>query len=270
MISLDLDELDSVFLGRWFWSTRRMAFARFRASDHLVEFSQTNDLRRRVEMTLSKSGIDSPIGPIRLLTQLRYFGFAMNPVSFFYCYDEAGGRVIAIIAEVNNTPWGEQHCYVIESDSKEIASGKNIQADEIDKTFHVSPFMSMQMSYRMAFSIPDKNLAVKIENHLDQPDENGESKILDVSMALKRKPITGWSLALMLAKYPLYSFKVFAAIYWQALRIYLKKIPFVSHPGSKPDSNDSNRPLDSGEELEPCDQLHEDQNTSEPESLLVS
>ncbi len=273
MFSFDLGELDSVFKGRWLWSTRRLALGRLRTSDHLIEFSEANDLRRRVELTLEKNGFHQPIGPVRLVTQLRYFGFAMNPVSFFYCYDPAGQSVTAIIAEVNNTPWGEQHCYVIPANQTAGSTQRKIKTDKIEKTFHVSPFMSLDMSYKMKFSIPSENLTVKITNLLDQPDEHGSDKIHDVSMGLKRRPITGATLALMLLKYPLYSFKVFAGIYWQAVRLYFKKVPFVPHP--KPESSSESRvkPIDSLEiGTLNSEELDTQPNTSEsdPESLVVS
>jgi DUF1365 family protein len=160
----------------------------------------------------------------------------MNPVSFFFCYDPSGSRVEAIIAEVNNTPWGEQHVYVLPGQDSSLPhrDQRNVTAERIEKVFHVSPFMSLDMSYRMAFSIPGARLGVKIENHLDEP-LNGVTKILDVSMLMTRKPLTARNLNWLLVKYPLVSFKIFAGIYWQALRLFFKKIPFFSHPG-KPDS----------------------------------
>jgi len=232
---LDLDELDSVFSGRWFWSTKSPAFARFRSQDHLIEFAEVENLRDRVIAALNKNGFSKAIGSVRLLTQLRYLGYAMNPVSFYYCFDPTNTYVEAVIAEVNNTPWGEQHLYVIPA--AENGNHGRVAADEIDKTFHVSPFMSMEMNYRMAFSKPGEKLGVKIENHSsvgaegDANDSPSNIKLLDVTMLLNRKPLTTRNLNWMLVKYPLLSFKIFAGIYWQALRLYLKKVPFHSHPG---------------------------------------
>jgi DUF1365 family protein len=235
MLMLDLDELDSVFSGRLLWSVKSPALARFRSQDHLIEFADVKNLRDRAISALHAKGFSKKIGAVRLLTQLRYLGYAMNPVSFFYCFDPTNTHVEAVIAEVNNTPWGEQHLYVIPAVKNRIHS--RIAADEIDKTFHVSPFMSMDMSYRMAFSNPGQKLGVKIENHASEAAEGGcedspsNKKLLDVTMLLNRKPITTRNLNWMLIKYPLLSFKVFAGIYWQALRLYLKKVPFHSHPG---------------------------------------
>jgi len=235
MLLLDLDELDSVFARRWFWSTKSAALARFRKEDHLIDFRSVENLRDRAVAVLHAKGFGKKIGAVRLLTQLRYLGFAMNPVSFFYCYDLTGTRVEAVIAEVNNTPWGEQHLYVIPANGNR--NGSSVAANEIEKTFHVSPFMPMDMYYRMAFSNPGAKLGVKIENHLsggqaDQPESaRANKKVLDVTMILNRKPLTSRNLNWMLIKHPLVSFKIFAGIYWQALRLYLKKVSFHPHPG---------------------------------------
>ena len=274
MLMLDLDELKSVFAKRWFWSTDSMSLVRFRQSDRLKSHSHLGELRQRAAAVLAENGISQPLSSVRLLTQLRYLGFEMNPVCFYYCYVDAepesarlsssttpddksakqteptiaAERVIAIIAEVNNTPWGEQHNYVIRADEA-AEQQSNIKSLPIDKTFHVSPFMGMNMNYRMAFSLPGEKLGVTIENHLleddaDEPNEipapkssvetNGadrdKKKILEVAMLLDRIPLSGTNLNWMLIKYPLISFKTFAAIYFQALRLYLKKVPFFTHP----------------------------------------
>ena len=260
MLFLDLDELESVFKSRWFWSTSRFAPFRFRKSDHLKSESATECLKQRAINVLRTNGFDEPVFSIRLLTQLRYFGFAMNPVSFFYCFDE-NDSLLAIVAEVNNTPWGEQHCYVITAENAE----RHPACENLEKTFHVSPFMSMEMGYRMAFSAPHQKLGVKIENHLHEPGEDGVEKILDVSMLLKRKPITTWSLNSMLLKYPLISFQIFLSIYWHALRLYLKGVPFFSHPKNKlePDGNSQSvDPVDSND-------FENASKDKDPESILV-
>ena len=158
----------------------------------------------------------------------------MNPVSFFYCYNLAGDKIEAVIAEVNNTPWGEQHVYVVPAD--QLTEKSTIRSADVKKEFHVSPFFDLAMNYRLAFSVPSDTLAVKIENHSlppDSPDKQSNTsprKVLDVTMKLRRKKLSGWNLNGLLVKYPAISFQVAAGIYWQAFRLYLKKVPFVSHP----------------------------------------
>ena len=234
MLLLDLDEIDSVFRWQPFWSAKRWSLCRFKAADHLKQFSSIGNLRERAVAALANQGVEQPIGPIRLLTQLSYLGYTMNPVSFFYCYSLAGDRIEAVIAEVNNTPWGEQHLYVISAD--QLTEKSTVRSKDIKKAFHVSPFFDLAMNYRMAFSVPGETLAVKIENHPLSPDSTDTEvpacpkKYFDVTMKLRRKKLSGWNLNGLLIKYPAISIQVVAGIYWQALRLYLKKIPFVPHP----------------------------------------
>ncbi len=188
MLCLDLDELDDVFRGKWLWSTRRPALARFKADDHLKAYDTSLPLRDRVLAVLRQGNMTESLGSVRLLTQFRYLGFEMNPVSFFYCYDKFDGDLIAVIAEVNNTPWGEQHVYLIENPSHGERNSKTILADRIDKVFHVSPFMSLDMFYRMIFTRPGEEIGVKIENFesgqgeavLERPE-----RIFHVAMSLQ-------------------------------------------------------------------------------------
>ena len=266
MFFLDLDEIEEVFKGRWLWSTRRFAYASFRREDHLKQFPADRCLKGCVEEVLAEHNVDGDVGRICLLTQLRYCGFRMNPVSFYYCYRKSDQRLIAVIAEVNNTPWDEQHVYVIpdhqtdyqnvyqtdyqneegerpERSGNEAASERRtavnqpmirqryIRTEKVDKSFHVSPFMHSDMHYRMLYSLPSDRIGVKMENI-----EN-DKKIFDVSMLMQKRSITSLRLLWMGFKYPVYSVKVFAGIYFQALKLYLKKVPFQPHPDRQAPAN---------------------------------
>ena len=102
LLYLDLDELPEVFRGRWLWSAGRPNVAWFRRGDHFGPRDQplAESVRKLVENRLGWR----PEGPVRLLTHLRYFGFQMNPVSFFYCFDQTGKAVEAVVAEVTTPP----------------------------------------------------------------------------------------------------------------------------------------------------------------------
>lgn len=221
---LDLDELPQVFRGMWLWSVNRPNVAWFRRSDHLgaVDLPLSTCVRDLVEQRLGFR----PLGPVRLLTHLRYLGFAMNPVSFFYCYGAQSDSVEAVVAEVNNTPWNQQHCYVIDT-REHLATSKSARwlPQRQQKEFHVSPFLGMGMEYAWYLSSPSQQLEIAIQNWTDQ------GKIFDAQLVMKRSELTPVNLARVLVQYPVMTARVFAGIYWQALRLWLKKIPYVPHPG---------------------------------------
>jgi DUF1365 family protein len=225
MLYLDLAELDSVFEGSRLFSTRGRAIAEFRRSDHLGDPATPLDDAVRA-LVASRTG-RSPTGPIRLLTHLRYFGYVFNPVSFYYCFDEEGGEVEYVVAEVNNTPWGERHCYVLPVQQPTGGkTGKNgALTFKPKKVMHVSPFMPMDIDYDWRLGEPASMLNVHMVNN------RHDQKIFDATLRMQRKEITPASLAGVLMGFPLMTLRIIAAIHWQALRLWLKKCPFYAHPG---------------------------------------
>ena len=192
MMYLDLDELPDLFRNRWFWSSEKPALARFDRRDHQSPYELPLDLTIR-DMVEVRTG-RRPLGPIRLLTHLRYFGHCFNPVSFYYCFEEEGETVQAIVAEVNNTPWGERHCYVLDS-TRNLGTMEQM-IFEGDKEFHVSPFMGMEMRYQWRFTHPGDTLVAHMKNL-----EN-EEEIFNATLSLQRREITGPALAGALADSP--------------------------------------------------------------------
>ncbi len=222
MMFLDLAELPELFDGRWLWSARRPAPAWFRRADYLGDPGVPLDRAVR-DLAASRTG-HRPVGPIRMLTHLRYFGYVMNPVTFYYCYDRPGERVETVLAEITNTPWNERYTYALHQGAGHVATDRRF---EFPKAFHVSPFMDMDHIYGWRFSAPGDALSVRMDNHV------GATKLFDATLTLRRRPITGLSLAGALARYPLMTAKVAAAIYWQAARLWLKGAPFFIHPAKR-------------------------------------
>jgi DUF1365 family protein len=218
---MDMSEMPRLFGQHPLWSYRHFNLAYFRRRDHFGD--PHAPIERSVRDLVQAETGNRPVGPIRMLTHLRYFGFCFNPASFYYCYDSDDTRVETIIVEIHNTPWGERHCYVLQDVHNEHRHDA-WRRYRFNKQFHVSPFIDMNIDYDWRFRIPSDVLNVHMIDY-----QNG-SKLFDASLALKRRPITRRALTHVLLKYPLMTVKVSAMIYYQALRLVLKKTPFYEHP----------------------------------------
>lgn len=226
LMYLDLDELPRVLDPYPGWSARRPALARFRREDFLGDPARplAECARDAVE---ARTGT-RPTGPVRLLAGLRYFGHAFNPVSFYYCFDATGERVEAVVAEVENIPWGERHAYVLDRGAR---TG-TVLADELEKSLHVSPLMSMDQTYAFRATEPGERLAVHIES---RPRPGAGGKTFDATLSLRRRELSRPLLAGLLARYPAMSLQVVARIYAQAGRLKLKGARYFPHPrGARP------------------------------------
>jgi uncharacterized protein len=220
MMYLDLDELPSVFDRFWCWSTQRPALARFDRTDYYGDASKPLDVS--VRETVRQATGRNAEGPIRLLTHLRYFGHSFNPVTFYYCFDKHDTRVETIVAEITNTPWKERHAYVLPV--SDTSRAERVMHFDFDKTFHVSPFMPMDVRYDWRFSNPSERLLVHMKNIHEG------RRAFDATLTLAREEISQASLAKALIQFPAMTLKVTAAIYSQALRLWLKRMPVFTHP----------------------------------------
>ena len=221
LLYLDLSEIDQVFAGRLLWSASRPALARFRRRDHLGDPAVPLDRAVR-ELVRDRTGC-WPDGPVRLLTHLSYFGYCFNPISIYYVFAAEDARINFLVLEVNNTPWGERHCYVLDARRQPGP----VLRHRFAKEFHVSPFLDMQMGYRWTIATPGERLTVAVKA------SDSEGVVFDGSMELERAPISAGRLARNLVAHPFITGKVIAAIYWQAFRLLLKGAPFVPHPGKR-------------------------------------
>jgi uncharacterized protein len=219
---IDLDELPTLLGGQLIAS--RPGPARFRRHHYLGDehLSLADAVR---EVVAEEAGV-RPSGPVRVLTNLSSFGHCFNPVSFYYCMDEAAERVDAVVAEVTNTPWGERHAYVLARGSEDCSPVQTaaVLAGKSTKALHVSPFMAMDQRYEWRVSVPGETLSVHIAS------SNEGDLAFDATLSLRRRELTKTTLRRMSARYPAGALRMLALIYAQALRLKLRGIPVHPHP----------------------------------------
>lgn len=203
-----------------------LSLRQFCAEDYLSDVNDepcasAADVKRTAQGLVAEH-IGKPVsGKVFLLTHLRQWGLCFNPVSFYFCIDKQS-QLIAIVAEITNTPWGERYQYVLHTGD----SGKaphELQF-EFDKSFHVSPFMPMALKYRWSFKLCDQ--ALQINMNLIKGAESVFSALLKLNILGNDHKCYKYSLL----RFPLMCHRVLLRIYWQALLLKIKKIPFYKHP----------------------------------------
>jgi DUF1365 family protein len=214
MLYLDLAELPALLAGRGPLRGGALGLLSFERADYLRGAA---DLAEEARLRVNRALGFRPAGPVRLLTHARSLGYVFNPVSFYFCFGADGERLEAVVAEITNTPWGERHAYVIRA----AADGA---AATFPKAFHVSPFLAMDHGYRWRIGVPGPSLVVEMVNERDGREA------FRARLELKRRPWSGRDLWRAALGTPLVAWKVHAAIYWQALRLWAKGAPFFTHP----------------------------------------
>lgn len=210
MLGLDLDELDSIERQHRLFSTTHFNALQFRRSDYLGD-AQT-PIKQAVMQQVEQLGGDiATLNRVMFVGQVRNLGLYFSPVNFFFCYHDK--TALYMLAEVHNTPWNETHCYLIDL--------KNPQHTR--KDFHVSPFMDLDMKYRWHIELDESHLRIHIENWK-------LSKVFDATLALKSTPLTHATLHQTLKQWPMMTLSILRGIYWQAIRLFAKRVPYHSHP----------------------------------------
>jgi DUF1365 family protein len=215
---LDLDELDRIDdLGRWF-SVRKRALSRFRRSDYLGDPNRSlADSVREELRKITGIGVE---GKVFGLLNVRTAGLYFSPVNFYFGFDQAG-TASHLLAEVSNTPWNERHCYAHHLSSE-------TGANEDDKCFKVSPFNpGTAQTYRWSIAAPGEMIAINLGLH----DERGH--IFEAALRLKKEPYSLKTARSHILRVPVMTAYIVMKIYWQALKIYLKGIPYIPYERKK-------------------------------------
>ncbi|NDG85064.1 MAG: DUF1365 family protein [Proteobacteria bacterium] len=147
-------------------------------------------------------------------------------MTFYYCFDEKDEKLEYVAAEITNTPWNERMPYAFKYDGTDFG---------FPKDFHVSPFFKMDFHYVWRFNVPDPKdphsaIRVHMENLALREDGTPGERVFYADLVVKPRVLTAWSVAVTVIAFPLLTLKSFLAIYWEALCIYLKGVPFVPHP----------------------------------------
>jgi DUF1365 family protein len=218
---LDLDEIERVFKIPFLFSCNFPGVLSWWRKNYIHPTDQS--IRDVVVESIRKQTGKEFSGAIRMLTNISYFGFCFNPVSFYYCFDQ-NEKLKFIVSEVTNTPWKQRNIevYPFQGDHKTL--------QQHAKSFHVSPFMPMEIDYTFVLNKPEETIHILMQNR----PTGGKNLIFDSTLDLKEKPLTAWNVLSHFARFPLMTFTTVVGIYWQALLLYfIKKTPFYSHPDQK-------------------------------------
>ena len=207
---IDLDKLDQANRQSALFGVNCPALYSFREADHGDR--DGSPLRAYVQRCAAEHGIDLTGGRVLLLCYPRLLGYTFNPLSVYFCY-RADGELTLMIYEVRNT-FGDIHSYVLPVKSDQRTSAGVRQQHE--KLFYVSPFIEMAMRYHFRVSPPDQNVKLRIL------ETDGEGPLLAATFHGNRRALNTAELARAFVAFPLVTFKIVAAIHWEALRLWIK------------------------------------------------
>lgn len=233
MFALDLDEVDLIADQQFWFGRRWFNPVRFKQSDY-VKLAHSDAqikteplaLKQRIKQKVVELGGNWSGDKVVMLAQCRGLGLYFSPVNFYFCYE---GEILTwMLAEVSNTPWNERHFYLVDM--------QNTQ--DTDKCFHVSPFMNLDMRYVWRINLSKGKALVHIENHAQGHEDAADgTKLFDATMSLKQTQVSAVKLLQAAIAVPLMPLKIVSAIYWQALQLFIKRVPFVPYQNPLPNQN---------------------------------
>lgn len=218
-IVLDIDRIAETGSRLRLFSHNRFNLFSFHDRDHGPRDGTA--LRPWIEAQLAAAGMPEASANVRLLCMPRVLGYGFDPLSVWYCSD-ADGVLRAVLYEVKNT-FGDQHGYLMP-----VSATAGPTDHEFDKIFHVSPLIAMNARYRIRTVSPDDKLALSIR----ESDPDGE--FLVATLTGDRRAMTDRALFRQFLRVPFMSFKIIAAIHWQAIRLMLRGVKYTTRPEPPP------------------------------------
>jgi DUF1365 family protein len=231
---IDLDRLDAADRQSPLFGVNRAALYSFHERDHGAR--DGSSLRAYAQRCAATHDVDLTGGRVSLLCYPRLLGYAFNPLSVYFCH-RADGQLALMIYEVRNT-FGEAHPYILPVRPGDISRAGLRQTQ--DKLLYVSPFIAMAMRYHFRISPPGAAVKLRIL------ETDREGPLLAATFSGQRRALTTSALVWTFISLPLVTFKVMAAIHWEALRLWLKGADLVPRPGAA-EANPANTALASPE-----------------------
>jgi uncharacterized protein len=251
MLAIDLDELPELSRSLRILKINTSGLLSFRENDYLpVDRPPHNpdpqshstpatdsdtSLKQRVLASLASHGVDAPPDcKVLLLSLPRVLGYQFNPVSFYFI-SRSDGTPLAGIAEVTNT-FRETKLFILGPQTLSHSGSKHVFQLRIPKMFYVSPFSDVDVAFDFRLRPPGSMLALQID------DYTGPQRTLLTTVSGRPRILRDRTLAWFGVKYPLVTLKVIAAIHWEALRLYLKRVPWFRKAARAADQRDLYHP----------------------------
>lgn len=221
MLALDVSAIEKQQKGLGLFGFSWWHPLRFVEKDYIK--GELKSLRERITEKVHSLQGDGDIEKILMLVQVRCFGLYFSPVNFYFCYNHKN-ECTQMLAEVSNTPWNERHYYLVDllKDDEKVTK----------KNFQVSPFMDLNMSYVWHVKSPsatNEKLSVTIENKRKNAQNNDMEKIFDASLMMKKQAFTKQNILRIWCQLPVMTIKVVLSIYWQAMKLFIKRVPFIGY-----------------------------------------
>lgn len=220
MLAIDVKDIENAKGGVGIFGFSFFHPLRFVETDYIK--NDPSSLSQRIRNKVTELNGYCEIERVTMLVQVRCFGIYFSPVNFYFCYDKQN-QCTQMLAEVSNTPWNERHYYLIDL---------KVQSDAVTKkAFQVSPFMDLSMDYVWKVSPPDERekLLVQIENRAVANNGDRENKLFTAKLVMTKRPFNTKELVNIWLKMPVMTIKVVLAIYWQAIKLFAKKVPFIGY-----------------------------------------
>ena len=217
MFYIDLDKIDWLTKKLFLISRNRFNVFNFRDKDHLqlpIENpDKTKNTKEHVEGYLKQNGVELKNAKIFLLTNLCTFGYQFNPVSFYFCYERE--ELKCCVVEIGNT-FLEMKPFFL---SKENFDEKKFHLNTT-KYFYVSPFTEMDTNFDFNIEVPEEKLNIKIDDYKEG------RKFFISTLTGDKKEMTNARLFWYAIRFPFITLQIISLIHWNAMKLWLKKIPY--------------------------------------------